>query len=75
MANNGKELGVLGYYGTYSTSLYRAYSGYGKGTKEGGYQLEKKAVEVSGNHFVWIKSQDNRCNGPFVPGRRAGSFR
>lgn len=69
----GQPVGTLGYYGVFQGDLNRYYSGYGGGSKKGGYQLEKEATK-QGSPYVWAK-QGKTCVGPFISGRRAGSYR
>lgn len=69
----GTSLGLLNYFGPFTEKgLNRYYSGTGTGLS--GYQMEKKALELSGSSWVYLK-QDNSCIGPFVPGIRGGKFR
>jgi len=74
LARNGAVVGKLGYYGAFQNNLFRHYSNWGSGSGVNGYTFEKNAVAQSGSPWVWIKA-GGKCMGPFVPGRRAGSFR
>ena len=68
----GKSIGSLKYYGAYQKGLNRYYSG--TSIKLSGYQIEKKIDILNGSPWTWLK-QGGRCIGPFVPGRRSGSYR
>lgn len=70
----GSSVGSLGYYGRFTDSRNRFYSGYNGGSGKTGYQFQKQAVALSGSPYVWAK-QGNTCIGPFVPGRRQGNYR
>jgi len=76
LASNGRDAGTLGYYGSFSgsKSLKRYYSGYSGGSGSGGYAFEKKARELSGSPYVFIKGE-KVCAGPILAGVRQGSFR
>lgn len=76
LASNGRDAGTLGYYGSFSgsKSLKRYYSGYSGGSGSGGYAFEKKARELSGSPYVFIKGE-KVCTGPLLTGIRQGSFR
>lgn len=70
----GNRVGTLGYYGTFEGGKFRYYSGYRGGSKLSGYEFQKEAMRLSGNPYVWAKT-GNKCVGPFIPGRRGGSYR
>lgn len=74
LAVNGKKLGQLANGGSFTTSGYwRYYSKLPGGSGLSGYQFEKLAVR-EGSPWVWVRS-GRACKGPFVPGRRAGTYR
>lgn len=75
VAINGSKVGSLRYYGTFQGGLFRHYSGMPGASNVGGYEFEKRAVAASGSPYVWVRDQNGRCAGPFVPGRRAGVYR
>lgn len=72
VALTGTVLGNLTYYGVFQGSLNRYYSGWIGGAKKNGFGFEKEA-SLLGSPWVWLR-QANTCYGPFVPGRRAGTF-
>lgn len=71
---DGRRVGTLGYYGKYSDGRPRLYSGYPGGSKKTGREFQKAAHISSGYPWVWAK-QGSVCRGPFLPGRRQGSYR
>lgn len=74
-ASNGNPIGVLRVFApTTSTGLGRYYSGLPGALNLSGYEIEKKAVKVSGSPWVYAK-QGSRCVGPYIPGMRQGSYR
>jgi len=73
IASNGKEVGSIKYYGSYTDPGYhRHYSG--SVSPAYGYQIAEKAKQISGSEFIVIR--DGRTNyGPINPAFRAGYFR
>jgi len=71
---NGKFVSQLQYYGKYIDGRSRYYQGMRGGSKENGYQIQKKAMALSGSPYVYYKS-GNRCFGPILTGRRQGAYR
>lgn len=70
----GKQIGTLGYYGTYNTTLKRHYSAWGNGSHLNGYTFEKLAKEEAGSPWTYLK-QGARCLGPLLMGMRQGVMR
>lgn len=74
-ASDGKEVGKLGYYGSFS-NMWRYYSGQTAtgGSNISGYQFQARAKALTGSPYVWFKA-GNDCYGPVLMGARAGAFR
>lgn len=71
----GTCIGTLSYFGPPTTEgLGRYYSGLPGAVRLSGYEIEKKAVRLSGSPWVWVR-QNNKCFGPFIPGMRQGTYR
>lgn len=65
----GHSIAGLTYFGRYQGSLNRYYSG--TGTRLSGYEMQKKALNLNGSPWTYLK-QGNQCIGPFLGGRRGG---
>lgn len=74
LAHNRKTVGKLGYYGVYQGGTHRYYSGHGAGSRLSGSEFARKAEEISGSPWVWLKVQ-GKIYGPVHANRRAGYFR
>lgn len=74
LANNGSEVGALGYYGNYLNQGLRYYSGFRGGGRTSGYAMQSSAENNSGSGYVWLQ-QGGTCQGPLYPGRRQGNMR
>jgi hypothetical protein len=76
LARSGKVIGTLGYYRPFTDkSQSRYYSGYKGGTRKGGATIESLAIKAAASSYVWLRGADGSCAGPFVPGKRQGTFR
>jgi len=65
VGHDGSSKGYLGFYGAYKGRQNRHYSGE-IGSAKSGYEFSKG--------WAWLK-QGNTCLGPFIPGRRQGTYR
>lgn len=74
ITKDGKKVGQLGFYGTFSGGGFRWYSGTSGGDSASGYAYEKRSKAVSGSPYVWLQ-QGSRCRGPIVTGMRQGAYR
>lgn len=72
LAANGKSVGKLGYFGTFTGGLFRWYSGWAGGDGRNGYTYQKNAQAIAGQPYVWLQDEKQNCVGPIVPGRRQG---
>lgn len=74
IAENGTEIGTLGYYGVYNNELRRHYSAWKGGSHLNGYTFEKLAKEKSGSPWTYLM-QNGKCLGPIITGMRQGLMR
>lgn len=75
VAANGAEVGKLKYYGQFTDKKRgRYYSGMPGGSNKHGYEFQQAALMVAKSPYVYARG-NGRCIGPFVPGRRQGSYR
>ena len=68
---NGRQVGTLGYYGTFTGGLYRHYSS--RGSNLWGYEMCDEAQGLSGYSWVWFVDEKSKiAYGPVQPVYRFG---
>lgn len=73
LASNGQIVGELPQFPDPNiTQLRRYYSALGSNVN--GYAFEKRAEELTGFPYVWLKAKDT-CYGPLITGRRANEYK